>query len=447
MAFLKQLFYVIKQELRSASRSRYIVISFIFLPIFMWGLQGGIQLLAGNTITSTTSNLTIYVTNEDPNNVTIVQDFTLPFNFDGYTAGTNITTNTSLHLSKYLVEYIKFTADYNNYSLIYHAKIIDKVPISTLQGLKDKGKVDYWIDINSSFSNLYNTYGISAINLQYLQKTIVGPAPVQLAVNQILSRNPFSVVEVKKHAALYSSEIFLPGESSNSNQTYAIGFAGFIGILLAVLIPAPFVSTSIAGEREKKTLESLLALPISRNGILMGKLLAGMVLVGVMSLVNIIGMELYVRMTSEIEINAESPLAFDITPTTIIAITLAMSLSAFIAIGLGISIVSFAKDVRTSESLYQFVLMVPAMLVGLGTMLIGVPENMGGAALLLYIIPFTHSAAIFQKMLRPTYYNENSLLGYGVVGDLTFHLAYLIVTILLVLFIASKAFDREGIIN
>ena len=447
MAFLKQIFYVVKQELRSATRSRYIVISFIFLPIFMWGLQGGIQLIAGNTITSTPSNLTLYVTNEDPNNVTIVENFTLPFNFDGYSAGTNITTNTSLHLSKYLVEYIKYTADYNNYSSIYHAKIIDNESISTVQNLKDKGKVDYWIDINASFSKFYDSYGISLINLNYLQPTLVGPAQVQLAVSQILQKNPFSIVDVKKSAAINSHEIFLAGESSNSNQTYAIGFAGFIGILLAVIIPAPFVSTSIAGEREKKTLESLLALPISRNGILIGKLLSGMVLVGVMSLLNIVGMELYVRLTSGIATDSGSPFAFDITPTTIFAITLAMGLSAFIAIGLGISIVSFAKDVRTSESLYQFILMVPSMLVGLSTMIIGVPENYGGAALLLYIIPFTHSVAIFQKMLRPSYYNANSLLGYGVVGDLLFHIAYLLASILFVLYLASKAFDREGIIN
>ena len=180
----------------------------------------------------------------------------------------------------------------------------------------------------------------------------------------------------------------------------------------------------------------------------MGKLLTGMVLVGIFSILNIVGMELFITITSGIKNDSGSSLlAFDLTPTTILAITIAMGLSAFIAIGLGISLVSFAKDVRTSESLYQFVLLIPSMLVGFSTMFLGVPENIGGVALLLYIIPFTHSIAIFQKMLRPAYYDANSLLGFGLYADLLFHIIFLIVSILIVLYLASKAFERESIIS
>ena len=449
MIFNRQMIYLMKQELRSASRSRYLILSFVLLPIFMWVLQGGVQMLVSTTVTSTPNNLTIYVTNTNTENVTIPEQFPIPFSFQGYSVGQNVTTNTSFDLANYFVEYLTWYSKLNfTGNTLYNAKIITTESYSNLTALKDAGKVDYWLQINSSFATIYNTYGLTTVHLDYLQTTLLGPTPVQLALNQILSSKPFTIVNIQKRAVLSSSEILLSGETSSSASSFGSGFAGFLGILLAVMVPAPFVATSIAGEREKKTLESLLALPISRNNILLGKLFSGMVLVALFCVLNIVGMELFIRLTSGADYGSGTSLyAFELTPTTIVAITLAMGLSSFIAIGLGISLVSYAKDVRTSESLYQFVLMFPSMIVGLVTMFVGVPENIGGAALLLYLIPFTHALAIFQEILRPSYYNANSLLGFGLIGDLIFHFVFLVATILLVLYIASKTFDRESIIN
>ena len=130
-------------------------------------------------------------------------------------------------------------------------------------------------------------------------------------MNQILSSKPFTIVDIKKYGTFKSSEILIGGESTTSDESFSIGFAGFMGILLAVTAPASFVSTTFAGEREKKTLESLLALPISRKGILLGKLASGMVLVCSFAVVNIIGMELYIELTKNINYQEESFLPFD----------------------------------------------------------------------------------------------------------------------------------------
>ena len=446
MSFVKQLFYLMKQELRSASRSKYIIISFFFLPLFMWGLQGGLQILV-NYSTTSTSNLTVYVTNQDKENIIISEPFYVPFHFENYEAGTIIPANTNFSLSSYFVESLKWSAKNDNQSTIYNANIIENDSVDQIELLKNEGKVEYWININTNFSQVYQNQGTAFIELEYLQKSITGPAPIKLALNQILSSKPFTIVDVKKYGTFQSSEILIGGESTTGDESFSIGFAGFMGILLAVTAPASFVSTTFAGEREKKTLESLLALPISRKGILIGKLASGMVLVCSFAVVNIIGMELYIELTKNINYQGESFLAFDLTVTTIFAVSIAMLLSAFIAIGLGISIVSFAKDVRTSESMYQFILLIPSMIVGLATWIIGVPENTGGLALLLYLIPFTHGSAIFQKLLRPNYYNITSLTGFGLYADLLFHFSYLILSIGLVIYLASKVFEREGILN
>ena len=124
MSFVKQLFYLMKQELRSASRSKYIIISFLFLPLFMWGLQGGLQILV-NYSTTSASNLTVYVTNQDKENIVTSEPFYLPFQFESYEAGTIIPANTNFSLSSYFVESLKWSAKNDNQSTIYNANIID----------------------------------------------------------------------------------------------------------------------------------------------------------------------------------------------------------------------------------------------------------------------------------------------------------------------------------
>ncbi len=83
----KKLYYLVLQELRGASRSRYIVISFIFVPLLMWGMQGGIQVLTQVAITSEGEGETLYITNEDLNfpNVTLLENYSLLFDFDDKT--------------------------------------------------------------------------------------------------------------------------------------------------------------------------------------------------------------------------------------------------------------------------------------------------------------------------------------------------------------------------
>lgn len=445
MGYLNQILYLMKQELNSARRSRYIIISFIILPFFMWGLEGGAQVLIANVATATPSSQTIYITNEDNGTINLPAPLLMHFDFQGHNAGDVLPVNTTFSLSDYLVSSIKFVAKYDNNSALYNTNIVDNKSVSELNILKEQGKVNYWLHINSSFSTIYSTKNVSVVQVEFLQQGLTGYSPITNSIYQILNNRPFTIVNVERYSNIETNYISIGGEEQG--LSFGIGLAGLLAILLSVMAPAPFVSTAFAGEREKKTLESLLALPISRKSILLGKLMSGMVLVSIFAVLNIAGMYLYVWLTSRTSSEVSSVLSFDLTPTTIVAISITMFLSAFISIGLGISIASLAKDVRTSESMYQFTLMFPSMIVGFTGMFAGVPESLGGPALLLYFIPYTHTLAIFQKLLKPNYYDVKSLTGFGLYGDLLFHFAYLFISIAIVLYIASKVFEREGIVN
>ncbi|MFW9993605.1 MAG: ABC transporter permease [Candidatus Odinarchaeota archaeon] len=449
---MSQLLFLIRQELRNVTRSRYIIISFFFMPLLMWGLQIGVQVMVGSQLTGGGGDgATIFITNADAgvSEVTLSSNFTLPFAFDGKPAGTNVT---SIQLSEYFIAAIRNEANKpGNESFLGGYAVNASLDASEAETLANKGKVDLWIEISAGFSTSWDSSNLTALTLHYLPSGLIGYNLAEAGIGQILMSEPFTIVEVKKQSYMQTEliELGAPGESEFS---YGAGLAGFLGIMIAVMAPAPFVSTSFAGEREKRTLESLLSLPISRMKILIGKLIAGMALICIFTIMNIVGMIGYSYALSTIYGDPSSlggneglGMSLEITVWVVLAISISMFLSAFISIGIGIAVASLSKDVRTSESLYTLVLLVPTMAVGMIGLFSGVPEEAG--LTILYLIPWSHALAIFSKVIRPGYYDAKSLLGFGLVGDLIFHFLALFLSIAVVMFIASKIFDREGIVN
>jgi len=281
---------------------------------------------------------------------------------------------------------------------------------------------------------------------------LIGSEFLQAGVGMLLSQPPFTEVIINRAANLASKTITFPGEGAAASG-FGAGFIGFISILIAVLAPAPFVSTSFAGEREKKTMESLLALPISRFNILFGKLLAGMVcmvLVGifaVMNMVGLVGFSFVMGLADSGAYNVSAMYSIDITFNLLLLVGITMFLSAFVAIGIGISVASLTKDVRSAESLYTMVMMVPSMVVGMTSLFGALPEqSFGGAGILLYLIPWSHAIAILSKGLYPQTYASSALTG-SIATDLLFHLGFLVVVIFISLYIASRVFERESILT
>jgi hypothetical protein len=176
-----------------------------------------------------------------------------------------------------------------------------------------------------------------------------------------------------------------------------------------------------------------------------------MVLISIFAVMNMIGLLGFSFVLSLGETGGGYSAAemYAIEPSVImfLLIGLTMFLSAFIAIGFGISVASLTKDVRSAESMYSMVMLLPSMIVGLTSMFGSLPEeSFGGAGIFLYIIPWTHAIAILQKGLYPQTYASSALTG-SITTDLIFHVGYLVVIIFIALFIASRVFEREGILN
>jgi ABC-2 type transport system permease protein len=258
---------------------------------------------------------------------------------------------------------------------------------------------------------------------------------VLTALNEITTLSPFTQVTVEKATGVSQEQITFEGEEGAGDPLQGIGFVAFLTILLAVMAPAAFVSASFAGERENRTLEALLALPMGRMSIMGSKVVAGLLMTLVFAVMNLIGLMLFNLIVGE-------DLAIDVNAGQMAAISFVLVLTSFVALGFGITIASFAKDQKTASTMYQLIMLIPTMLVGFTTLFNGVPDSFDT----LYIVPWTHSMAVLMKGLYPQTYANSTLLG-SVGIDLIFHLGYLLLFVVIFLFIGSRLFEREKILS
>ncbi len=430
---LRQLSYLVRQELRSALRSRYIFLSFVILPIFIWILQGFVPLVMVGVITgSTAEGEVIHVTNLD--------DGVITWN------------NQSISLGEYFISKLNESTLDNN-SLLYKARIkfIDFEEGDT--GIRT-GDVKFWLLIPENFSSTWNNTSLNSSSVVFRYRAGENRFTVlriQQGIENILSQPPFTIIHIipEKSSILRSEVIQIEGKQEFN---FGVSFFSFFAVLLAVLAPAPYVSTAFAGEREKKTFESMAALPMSRLEMLAGKFAAGLMLVGIFAISNVVGLILYgvmlkvgwemlvpesITQGMTADSPAETGFFFETNVMTIVIVLVAMFMTSFLSIGLGIAITSFSKDVRTAESTYQFIMMIPTFGIGMIGMFTGLPEHLGTAGYLLYLIPFTHTVALINKFL---FFPASPL-------ELLFHVVYLMGSIVVVFYIAAKIYERESIFD
>jgi sodium transport system permease protein len=264
------------------------------------------------------------------------------------------------------------------------------------------------------------------------------------AVWDIVNEEPFQRVDLIKDTDFSIQVVTYEGEES-AGSTFFTGFIGFIVIMLSVIAPGPYVSSSFAGEKEKGTLESLISLPMSRFDILLSKLIAGMGLVTIFSFMNILGLMLYQTLINQANLQTDTEVlgaAVNLGPAALVSIFFMILLTSFASIGLGICIASLISDTRTAESAYTLIMMVPAMIVGFAAMYGSLPEGFS----LLLLIPWTHSLLILNKGLFPQTYADYALTS-SIHMDILVHIGFLLVFVAVSLYIASKLFDRESMIK
>ena len=200
-----------------------------------------------------------------------------------------------------------------------------------------------------------------------------------------------------------------PSEISSqvSSQTMMVP----IVIMIIIMMVGSIVISSMGSEKENKTLETLLTLPIKRTTIVTGKIIAAAIVGLVYGLAYMVGMSFYMNaLTSEIKSGVnlnDIGLGFEGTDYAVLMVS--MFLSIVCALGICMILGAFAKNYKSAQTMtmpMSILAMIPAFII----MFSGWYGTATAIQCLLFAIPFSHPMIAMQALM----YNDYTLVFSGI---------------------------------
>ncbi len=390
--------WLLKKEVKSVLRSRWLLIGFMISPLFAWLFQG---VFLNFLFATAIEPETVYITVDD----------------EGLWG-----------------QYI-----YDNFNYIFQGEKDKPIDEQTLkfedfinvtrsdgQALWDNRTAPVWIYIPANFTEVFEANNATVMTIY---------------VNSASFRASAAYERIKLYAQfwmrateLYVQQITPPAAEASYGHQLAI----FLVMITSVMAPSPYISKSFAGEREQHTLEALLVVPMSRIRILGAKLVAGLLLTMFYSTFTVVGILVYnllvsVRGTGSVGSQIEF---YSVQVSSIPLIFFCQFLILLCAIGIGVVISTMAKDQASSESINNLVLLVPTMVIGILGFAGSLSQLSGVFGFLVMLIPFSHAIMFLNGVLSPA---PDPI-------SLTINIVYMLGFTIVFLILGAKAFEREAII-
>jgi ABC-2 type transport system permease protein len=211
-----------------------------------------------------------------------------------------------------------------------------------------------------------------------------------------------------------------------------------ITIMILLTYSMQIAATSVAMEKEEKTLETLLTLPMDRFAILMGKLAGSVLVAGVGALTYMVGFTFYLNsfsglMASGSNIDLAS-LGLVPSPFGYLLLGLSLFVTLLSALALAVVLSAFADDVRGAQSLVGYVyplLIIPALLM----MYVDFNSLPIWLRIVLFVIPYSHPVLASKAVTMGDYWTAV----WGIIYVSLFTIG--------ILYVASKLFATEKILT
>ena len=210
-----------------------------------------------------------------------------------------------------------------------------------------------------------------------------------------------------------------------------------IMIMVMVMFAIQMAATSIALEKEQKTLETLMTLPVGRLTILSGKL-AGSIVIAVAGAISyMIGFSYYMgsamSFTQLSTVNLGGA-GIGIQPVGYVLLGINIFVTLVSALAMAISLAVFADNVRSAQSLTG-ILIVPIIIPAIILMFSDIDMLPQTFQWILLAIPYTHSILASKAAFMGDYW------------IVLRSIAYISIFTIVVLYIAAKIFSTERIIT
>jgi ABC-2 type transport system permease protein len=211
-----------------------------------------------------------------------------------------------------------------------------------------------------------------------------------------------------------------------------------ITMLILLTYSMQIAATSVAMEKEEKTLETVLTLPMDRFSILMGKLSGSAIIAGVSALAYMVGLNYYLGSFTGL---TSAGVSLDLVSLGLVPSLFGYSLlgiSLFVtllsALALAVIMSAFAENVRSAQSLVSY--LYPLFFVpSFALMYLDINILPFWLRIVLYAIPYTHPIIASKAVVMGDYLTV--VLGIVYVAAFT----------LVIMYVASRLFATEKILT
>ncbi len=414
------LFNIIRKEVKEMVRDPRLLLGMIIVPVLIFPLMGTAMSATVESVEQSASNINIALINNDIGNgsARLIDVF--------------LDKGVTIHdRSEYAPEEL-FDEPDPEYSVIV------VIPPDFSYNIENDSSVVV------KFYTIMETYSISeeipsSVLRNYLREYI------QVIVDERLTEAfPDQEPWMVENPVLLSNEAVIHGEIVEnvspgriSEQMMLQSMMIPMVMMMLLIMAAQLAATSVAIEKEEKTLETLLTMPVSRNSILFGKV-GGVVAVSIFAVIAYMaGLSYYISsmasMSDDAGLNlAEIGLAPSTTGIILLLVTLFLSLIA--ALSVAVLLGALTEDVRSAQALMG-VLYVPIFIPAIALMLVDISQLPSAIQGVIYAIPFSYPVLAAKAMYT------------GLYTPIFFGIIYQVIFTAVMILLAGKLFSTEKILT
>jgi ABC-2 type transport system permease protein len=412
---------IITKEVKEMVRDPKILLSMIIVPLIMFPLMGFAVQTSVESAQQSIQETSIAIVDQDQGPVAVsLENYLTMFNF------------TITHFDDMTIDQaVEQMQDSNFTNLVI-------IPDGFSQNITNGGTGD--LTVYTPFSG---GGGIASAS----QSSVIGSVVFNFAnviIDQRIQQGfPGADTTEILNPIMWDEKSIVKGEGADVGPDVLFGLmmsqsiAMPVGIMTLLIFAMQLAATTVASEKEEKTLETLLTMPINRTTILAGKLTGSIMVALVGAIAYLLGLSYYMSsFTGMMGTGNVDLVALGLAPTlesyAILGVSLFMALLSALALAISLSV--FAEDVRGAQALVGplSVLFIVPMVFTMFTDINALPFPL---SIIILAIPFTHSMLATNVTFTGDYV--------GAIGGIV----YMAIFTIVVLYIASRLFGTEKILT
>jgi ABC-2 type transport system permease protein len=403
---------ILVKEIKELVRDPKILLAMLIVPLIMFPVLGGIMSYSMQAAREQAEKATLLVVDNDGGNWSEL--FTDYLNFS---VKVSVVNNRTLNNTVTL----KLLSDYNTTQLI-------EIPSGFSANMTEYKNGNTKINATVNFYGIFSGGGI----FQEVGSAIIDD--LVSGFNRAIAPNAVYTFKSTIIKGVIQKNVD-PSMLSRLMLSQAIAMP--ITIMILLTYSMSIAATSVAMEKEEKTLETLLTLPMDRFAILMGKLSGSILVAGVGAIAYMIGFNYYMgSLMATIPSGTLDLVSLGLAPSLLGYLLLGISLFVTLLSALALAVImsAFSEDVRGAQSLVGNltpIIIIPALVL----MYLDVNSLPLALKILIYALPYSHPIIATRAVTMGDYWT------------VVFGIVYVTVFTLVIMYAASRLFATEKILT